>query len=79
MRCVKSFGERVAARHPGRQTAEIVIRVALLNRFNALGTAEIARLAQTGGERGRHTLRRLAATLPPLTWDDYSVYWNCVF
>lgn len=47
MRCVKSFGACVAARHPGRQTAEIVIRVALLNRFNALGTAEIARLAQS--------------------------------
>jgi hypothetical protein len=28
---------------PPRQTAEIRIRIALLNRFNALGTAEIAR------------------------------------
>jgi hypothetical protein len=33
----------MAARGPDRQTAEIHIRVALVNRFNALGTAEIAR------------------------------------
>ena len=45
MRCLKSFGERIAARDPNRQTAEIHIRVALINRFNALGTAEIVRVA----------------------------------
>jgi hypothetical protein len=45
MRCLKSFGERIAARDPGRQTAEIQIRIALMNRFNALGTAEIIRVA----------------------------------
>lgn len=45
MRCLKAFGERIAARDPDRQTAEIHIRVALINRFNAIGTAEIVRLA----------------------------------
>ena len=45
MRSLKSFGERIAARDPDRQTAEIHIRVALMNRFNALGTAEIIRVA----------------------------------
>ncbi len=45
MRCLKAFGERVAARNPDRQTAEIHIRIALINRFNALGTAEIVRVA----------------------------------
>ena len=45
MRCLKSFGERIAARDPDRQTAEIHIRIALMNRFNALGTAEIVRVA----------------------------------
>lgn len=45
MRCLKSFGERIAARDPERQTAEIHIRVALINRFNAIGTAEIVRVA----------------------------------
>ena len=44
MRCLKSFGERIASRDPDRQTAEVQIRVALMNRFNALGTAEIERV-----------------------------------
>ncbi|MBC7739274.1 MAG: IS5/IS1182 family transposase, partial [Candidatus Saccharibacteria bacterium] len=41
---LKAFGERIAARHPDSQTAEIQVRAALINRFNALGTAEIVRL-----------------------------------
>ncbi len=45
MRCLKAFGECIAARDPDRQTAEIHIRIALMNRFNALGTAEIVRVA----------------------------------
>jgi hypothetical protein len=45
MRCLKAFGERIAARDPDRQTAEIQIRVALMNRFSALGTANIVRVA----------------------------------
>ncbi len=45
MRCLKAFGERIAARDPGRQTVEIHIRIALMNRINALGTAEITRVA----------------------------------
>ena len=45
MRCIKAIGERIASRDPDRQTAEIHIRVALINRFNALGTAEIERVA----------------------------------
>jgi hypothetical protein len=35
----------VAQDAPDRQTAEIQIRIALVNCFNALGTAEIARVA----------------------------------
>ena len=42
-RILSALGERIAARDPDRQTAEIHIRVALINRFNALGTAEIVR------------------------------------
>ncbi|WP_343504176.1 IS5 family transposase [Alloyangia pacifica] len=45
MRCFKAFGERFAARDPDRQSAEVQIRIALMNRFNALGTAEIVRVA----------------------------------
>lgn len=45
MRCFKSFGERIASRDPDRQTAEVQIRVTLMNRFNVLGTAKIKRVA----------------------------------
>lgn len=45
MRGLKSSFERIAARDPDRQTAEIHIRIALMNRFNALGAAEIVRVA----------------------------------
>jgi hypothetical protein len=45
MRRLKSFGERIASRDPDRQAAEIHTRVALLNRFSALGRAEIGRVA----------------------------------
>ena len=50
MRCLKALGERIAARDPDRQTAEIQIRIALINRFNALGTAEIVRVAWPTGK-----------------------------
>lgn len=45
MRCLKPFGERIASRDPDRQTADMHIRVAWMNRFNALGSAEIERVA----------------------------------
>ena len=45
MRCLKAFGEKIASRDPDRQTAEIHIRIALMNRFNVLGQAEIERVA----------------------------------
>jgi hypothetical protein len=45
MHCVKLLGQRIAARDPDRQTAEIHIRIALMNRCNALGTAKIIRTA----------------------------------
>jgi len=64
MRCLKAFGERIAARDPDRQTAEIQIRVALMNRFSALGTAEIVRVSDPEGERGRHASGVSYATTP---------------
>ena len=45
MRRFKAFGERIASRDPNRQAAEIHTRVALMNRFSALGQAEITRVA----------------------------------
>ena len=45
MRCMKRLGERLMSRPPHRQTAELQIRAALLNRFTALGTPETIRVA----------------------------------
>jgi hypothetical protein len=45
MRRFKSLGERLMARDPDRQTAEIHTRIALMNRFSALGRAAIVRVA----------------------------------
>lgn len=45
MRCLNGSGERISARNPDRQTAEIQIGIALMNRFSALETAEIVRVA----------------------------------
>jgi hypothetical protein len=42
---LKAFGERIASRDPDRQAAEIHTRIALMNRFSALGRAEIGRVA----------------------------------
>ena len=45
MRNPNSLGERIASRDLDRQTAEIQIHLASMNRFNAFGSAEIARVA----------------------------------
>ena len=45
MRNQKSLGERIASRDPDRQTADIHIPIALMNRFNALDTVESERVA----------------------------------
>jgi len=45
MRCLKALGDRIAARDPDRQTTEIRIRIALMNRFSAFGTAKTVRVA----------------------------------
>ena len=45
MRCLKLLGERLMARTFERQTTELHIRAALLNRFTRLGTPETIRVA----------------------------------
>ncbi|OSP55800.1 transposase [Pseudoruegeria sp. SK021] len=45
MRDLKAVGAHIVARDPDRQTPEIHICIALMNPFNALGTAEIVRVA----------------------------------
>ena len=45
MRCLKLLGERLMARTFDRQTTEIHIRAAILNRFTRLGTPKTQRVA----------------------------------
>lgn len=45
MNCLKAVSERIMSRDTDRQTAEIQTRIAIMNRFNALGTAEIEAVA----------------------------------
>jgi hypothetical protein len=45
MNRLKLFGERIMSRDPDRQTAEIQIRIAIMNRFSALPRAEIVAVA----------------------------------
>jgi hypothetical protein len=45
MRCLKAFGARICAKDPNCQTAEVQIRVALMNRFSERGTAGIVRVS----------------------------------
>jgi 2-oxo-4-hydroxy-4-carboxy--5-ureidoimidazoline (OHCU) decarboxylase len=63
MRRLKAFGERIASRDPDRQAAEIHTRIALVNRFPALGRAETARVACSKGERGNLGLSRVTQHL----------------
>lgn len=57
MRCLKVFGERINSRGPDRQTAEIHIRIALVNRFSALGTITSVRVDQGPCQKGKSRLR----------------------
>ena len=45
MRCLKLLGERLMARDFDRQTTELHIRAALLNRFTQPGTPTTQRVA----------------------------------
>ena len=64
MNCLKLFGERIMSRDPDRQTAEIQIRIAIMNRFAALGRAEIEavrwRMAGKGAVMPEAALRNIA-------------------
>lgn len=64
---LKSFGERIPARDPERQTAEVRIRVALPNRFGARGTAEIVPLARSLQGKGSYASERRSGATPLAT------------
>jgi hypothetical protein len=67
MRCLKAFGERIAARDPDRQTAEIQIRIALMNRFAASERPRSCASPEIDGERGSHVSDVSSATTPLTT------------
>ena len=52
------------ARTSDRQTTELQIRAALLNRFTALGTPETSALHKADGDQGQLALRPISATEP---------------
>lgn len=64
MRCLKAFEERIASRDSDRQTAEIHIRVALMNRCSAFGPAEIERLNWHQRVKGLLAQPQTSATTP---------------
>ncbi|PZX10295.1 hypothetical protein LX81_04283 [Palleronia aestuarii] len=45
MNRLKLFGDQIMSLDPDRQTAEIQIRIAIMNRCSALGRAEIEAIA----------------------------------
>ena len=45
MNRLKLLGDRIMSRYPDRQTAEVQIRIAIMNRCSALGRAEIEAVA----------------------------------
>ena len=45
MNRLKLLGDRIMSRDPDRQTAEIQIRIAIMNRCSALGRADIEAIA----------------------------------
>lgn len=47
----------IMARDSDRQTTKILIRIAFMNRFNALGSAEIVRVACRQRGKGQSRLR----------------------
>ena len=59
---LKAFGDRISARDPDRQTAEIQIRIALMNRFSARPRSFA--WAEFKAERGRHASGPSCATTP---------------
>lgn len=55
MNCLKLLGERDMSRDPGRQTAEIQIRIAIMNHFPALSGTEIEVVAELQAGKGQLT------------------------
>lgn len=57
-RRLKALGERITARDPDRQNAEIQISIALINHLATHGTDEIVCVASSRAGEGLSRLRR---------------------
>jgi len=64
MICLKSFEERIAARDPDRQTAEIHIRIALLTASRPSAPPRSSAWPDANRERASHASRGSYATEP---------------
>lgn len=64
--CLKAFDVHNAAQAPDCQAAESHIRITLMNRFLALGTAEIVRVTQNLTGEDHHAAGFSNATTPQL-------------
>ncbi|MBE3639036.1 hypothetical protein ICN82_12565 [Mangrovicoccus sp. HB182678] len=53
MNRLKLLGDRIMSRDPDRQTAEIQIRIAIMNRCSILGRAKIKAGPEASGKRSR--------------------------
>ncbi len=53
MNRLKLFGDRIMSRDPDRQTAEVQIRIAIMNRCSALGRAETVAIGCDMKGKGR--------------------------
>ncbi|MFC0281738.1 transposase, partial [Falsigemmobacter intermedius] len=62
MNCIKQLGQRLMAKAFDRQVAEVQVRVAILNRFTALGTPITAAVACLHGGKGLFTQKSIYAT-----------------
>ena len=67
----KSFGERIVARDPDCQNAEIHIGAALIKGFDALGISRSSAWPEPQGDMGHHASRRLSAATPTSTTYRY--------
>lgn len=64
MRCLKSFGERIASRNPDRQIAEFQIRTAVMNASMPLALPGLSVKPEPIGEWGGADLIRCSANTP---------------
>jgi hypothetical protein len=66
MNCMKLLGQKLMARDFDRQTAELQVRIAILNRFTALGIPVTQPVAKPRQGKGKFGLQAFCATRPVL-------------